>query len=146
MMNNIKKYLKIFILWLTGGFSYFFLEILFRGRSHWTMFILGAICFILIGLINEILPWKTPIELQALLGAGCITICEFITGCIVNLYLNWNIWDYSNMPFNILGQICLPFTILWFFISILAIVLDDWIRYIMFDEEKPHYISIFRKR
>ena len=57
-----------------------------------------------------------------------------------------DVWDYSNMPFNILGQICLPFTILWFFISILAIVLDDWIRYIMFDEEKPHYISIFRKR
>ena len=52
----------------------------------------------------------------------------------------------NSIVFNILGQICLPFTILWFFISILAIVLDDWIRYIMFDEEQPHYISIFRKR
>lgn len=143
VMNKIFEY--IVLSWI-GGSTYVALEVLFRSRSHWTMFILGAICFILIGLINEILPWKTPIELQALLGAGCITICEFITGCIVNLYLNWNIWDYSNMPFNILGQICLPFTILWFFISILAIVLDDWIRYIMFDEEKPHYISIFRKR
>ena len=55
MMNNIKKYLKIFILWLTGGFSYFFLEILFRGRSHWTMFLLGGFCFLLIGALNEYL-------------------------------------------------------------------------------------------
>ena len=55
MMNNIKKYLKIFILWLAGGFSYFFLEILFRGRSHWTMCLLGGFCFLLIGALNEYL-------------------------------------------------------------------------------------------
>ena len=142
-MNKAIKYL---VLGWIGGAVYVIMEMAFRGRSHWTMFILGAICFVLLGLINEILPWSTPIEIQAIVGSCIITTCEFITGCIVNLCLGWNIWDYSNMPFNILGQICLPFTILWFFISILAIVLDDWIRYIMFDEEKPHYISIFRKR
>ena len=68
-----------------------------------------------------------------------ITIIEFISGIILNLLLNLHVWDYSNMPFNILGQICLPFTILWFFISLLAILLDDWLRYKLFNEQLPQY-------
>lgn len=66
------------------------------------------------------LLWK-----QMLLGSVIITLLEFVCGCIVNLLLHWNVWDYSNLPFNILGQICLPFSILWFFISFVAIVIDD---------------------
>lgn len=49
------------------------------------------------------------------------------------------IWDYSNMPFNIIGQICLPFTVAWYILSLLAIVLDDHLRYWIFGEEKPRY-------
>ena len=123
-----------------GGCLYVILELLWRGRSHWTMFILGGVCFFLIGLINELFPWGMPLALQGLVGSVCIvTPLEFVTGCIVNLWLGWDVWDYSNLPFNVMGQICLPFTLLWVVVSALAVVLDDWLRYIWFDEERPHY-------
>ena len=69
-----------------------------RGYSHWTMFVLGGICFITVGLINNIFTWKTPIEIQAIVGSIIITLLEFITGIIVNIKLDWNVWDYSNLP------------------------------------------------
>lgn len=137
--NKIKEYL---FLSYFGGSTYVLIEVLCRARSHWSMFILGALCFVLIGLINEILPWKTPIELQAVIGSITITALEFITGCIVNLWLGWEIWDYSELPLNLLGQICVPFSLLWLFISIIIIILDDYYRYRIFGEEKPHYKSI----
>lgn len=62
-----------------------------------------------------------------------------MTGCIVNLWLGWNVWDYSTMPGNFMGQICPQFTLLWVVIVVVAIVLDDVIRWRFFGEEKPHY-------
>ena len=88
-----------------GGVLYVLIELAWRGWSHWTMFILGGICFIYLGLINEILSWNTPLWQQILIGTAGITALEFLTGCIVNLWLGWGIWDYSGMPGNILGQI-----------------------------------------
>ena len=134
-----KLIIKYVVLFVTGGLVYMSLELLWRGYTHWTMGVLGGICFICLGLINELLSWKTPLALQMLIGSTIITILEFITGCIVNLWLGWNIWDYSNLPLNLLGQICLPFSILWYFISAIGIIIDDYIRYIYFDEERPRY-------
>ena len=139
MMNKLKIITKYLLLGIIGSIIYMSLEILWRGYTHWTMGILGGICFICLGLINELLSWETPLVLQMLIGGTIITILEFITGCIVNLWLGWNIWDYSNLPLNLLGQICLPFSILWYFISAIGIVIDDYIRYIYFDEERPRY-------
>lgn len=138
-MINIKQWLKIFILFLIGGFIYVAIELGFRGHSHWTMFLLGGLCFILIGGLNNYIPWEMSIIKQGVIGALIVTSLEFIFGLILNLYLNLGIWDYSNMPFNILGQICLPFSIAWFFLSLVAIFVDDWLRYVLFKEEKPHY-------
>ena len=138
-MINIKQQLKIFILFLIGGFIYVAIELGFRGHSHWTMFLLGGLCFILIGGLNNYISWEMSIIKQGIIGALIITSLEFIFGLVLNLYLNLGIWDYSNMPFNILGQICLPFSIAWFFLSLVAIFVDDWLRYILFKEEKPHY-------
>ena len=71
-------------------------SLLWRGRSHWTMFILGGVCFVLIGLLNEGIPWEMPLVLQGVMGSACIvTPLEFVTGCIVNLWLGWGVWDYS---------------------------------------------------
>ena len=139
MMNKLKITIKYLFLGVIGSIIYMNLEILWRGYTHWTMGVLGGICFICLGLINEILSWETPLVLQMLIGSIIITILEFITGCIVNLWLGWNIWDYSELPYNLLGQICLPFSILWYFISAIGIVIDDYIRYIYFDEERPRY-------
>lgn len=123
-----------------GGIVYFLIEILWRGYSHPSMFVLGGICFILIGLINEFFTFEMPMWKQQSIASIIVTLLEFITGIIVNVILKLNVWDYSNMPFNILGQICLPYIFLWFLLSLPAIVLDDYLRYNFFKEEKPHYI------
>ena len=130
---------KYFILGIIGGAVYVLLEMLWRGYSHWTMFLLGAICFILIGLVNEVFEWDTPLILQMFCGCAIITALEFVTGCIVNLWLGWDVWDYSQYKFNILGQISLCSSVGWYFLSFVGIVLDDYIRYWFFDEEKPRY-------
>ena len=143
MKNRTIKILKIFlkylILFTIGGGTYFFIELFYRGYSHWTMFILGGLCFVIIGLLNEKLSWKTPFISQSLIGGGIITVLEYITGMIVNVGLGWNIWDYSNLLFNIHGQVCLLFTGIWILIAAVAIVVDDYLRYWIFKEEKPHY-------
>lgn len=137
MMNRIlNKYLLLFGI---GGIIYIILELLWRGWSHWTMFILGGACFVCLGLINEVIPWNMPLWKQVLIGAFIITALEFLTGCIVNLWLGWGIWDYSKLPGNILGQICPEFFMLWLAIALAGIILDDWLRYWLFDEELPHY-------
>ena len=133
------KPFKIPTLFLTGGILYILLEIIWRSHSHWTMFLLGGLCFVCLGAINEIIPWEMPLWKQVLIGACIVTGLEFITGIIVNLTLHWNVWDYSSMPGNILGQICPQYFILWLPVSLIAMVLDDWLRYWWFGEEKPHY-------
>ena len=135
----MRQYLKELFVAAAGGLLYIILELIWRGHSHWTMFILGGLCFALIGGINELIPWCMPLWKQALIGAVIITLLEFLTGCIVNLWLGWAIWDYSAMPLNLLGQICVPYILLWIPVSLVAIFLDDWLRYWMFDEERPHY-------
>ena len=135
----MKRYHKEIILWLIGGLLYMGIELMWRGYSHWTMFVLGGICFVLLGRINEVIPWDMPLWMQVLIGTAIITGLEFITGCIVNLWLGWNVWDYSNVPFNVIGQICLPYILLWIQISLAGIVSDDYLRHWLFKEEKPHY-------
>ena len=73
--------------------------------------------------------------LQCLLSMIIIVTIEFFSGCVLNLWLGLGVWNYSNMPFNILGQICLPFSIIWFFLSYIAIKLDDWLRKKLFNED-----------
>lgn len=107
-----------------GGVIYYIIEILFRGYSHWSMIVLGGICFVLIGLLDE---WQNhpPMLRQMVQGAIIVTVLEFVTGCIVNLWLGWDVWDYSNLPFNVLGQVCLFFTLAWFFITPIAVKLEN---------------------
>ena len=139
MKEKILRVIKYIVLFLIGGAAYFGIEILWRGYSHWTMFLLGGLCFVIVGALNNWLPWEMDIEKQAGIGAIIITVLEFIVGVMVNLVLKWNVWDYSLLPFNILGQISLPFTLIWIVLSAAIIVVDDWVRYKVFKEEKPRY-------
>lgn len=138
-MKAIKQLFKYVVLFLIGGATYFCIEMLWRGHSHWTMFIVGGICFIFCGGINEWFDWDMPLWKQMLICSVGITAIEFLAGIAINLIFKLNVWDYSNQPFNILGQICLLYSFLWFLLSLLAIVADDFLRYWLFNEEKPHY-------
>ena len=118
---QIEKYTILFAI---GGMAYFLLEVLVRGYSHYSMFLCGGACFLCCGLLNENVK---------------ITVLELITGFIVNVWLKMDIWDYSHLPYNFKGQICLLYSVFWFLISSVAIVLDDFLRYKLFNEEKPRY-------
>lgn len=135
-MTSALKYLFLFSF---GGIIYVIIEMLWRGYSHWSMFILGGLCFLLLGLINEKYTRDIPLVLQMLFGTFIITSLEFIAGCILNLWLGLNVWDYYDLPFNILGQICLPYMFLWFLLSPVCIIVDDYMRYLFFGEGKPSY-------
>lgn len=134
--SKIKKYEFLFFV---GATIYVIIEKLYRGYSHWTMFLLGGICFIALGLINEVIPWDMPLLFQMFIGGVIITVLELITGFVVNIWLGWNVWDYSELPFNLWGQISLFSSIGWVGLSLVGIVLDDFIRWKWFGEEKPRY-------
>lgn len=114
-------------LFLFGGQVYISMEMIFRGHSHYSMFIVGGLCFVIIGSLNEWNKKDMSLVQQGIIGAVVITVIEFITGCIVNLWLGLDVWDYSRIPFNVLGQICLPFTVLWFFASLLCVFVNDFL-------------------
>ena len=138
-MKNIKKLLRPLFLISTGGMSYYNFEILCRGYSHISMLLCGGLSFYSIGLLNE--QKKLPLNFlsQMLLGSAIITGYEYTTGMIVNRYLQLKVWDYSNMPLNYQGQICLPFSILLIFLTPICNVGDDYIRYALFSGKRPCY-------
>ena len=119
--------LKEFIIFIIFGLMYITIELLYRGHTHYSMFIVGGICGVLIGLINDNTP-DMPLLPQCVLGAVIITVIELLTGLFLNVYLGLNIWDYSNQPFNFMGQICPQFCIIWCVLSILVIRIDDWLK------------------
>lgn len=136
---KLTKREKLLFLFLVGAFAYMGLELAWRQRTHWSMGILGGLCFVELGIINEILPWTTPFVLQGVMGSSLVTINELLGGILVNRLLKWDVWDYSHMWGNFLGQICVLFSFLWIFVSLFAIVLDDYLRYRFLGEEQPRY-------
>ena len=137
---NIKNVFKYLVLFMVGAFTYFGIEVAFRGFSHWSMWVLGGLCFICIGLINELFSWETPFCLQCIIGAIIVTSLELLTGYIVNIWIGWNVWSYSHLPCSFFdGQINLFFSMAWCVLSAVAIIADDWLRHWLFQEEKPKY-------
>ncbi len=108
-----------------GGLVYMGIEVLWRGRSHPTMLLLGGVCFVVIGRLNERQGCAPPLWAQAVAGAAAVTLLELVTGLIVNRWLGWNVWDYSDMPLNFMGQICLPYSLAWLLLSAVAARLED---------------------
>ena len=100
------KHMKYPILFCAGGMGYLGLEVLWRGWTHGTMFFAGGTCFLLLGKLKSLPPWA-----KAMAGAGIITAVELAAGLLVNRH--YTVWDYRNTPLNFMGQICLPYSLLW---------------------------------
>lgn len=116
------------ILFFLGGGIYYFIEILWRGFSHISMILCGGCCFLSVGKVASFLKGKVSLLTKMLIGTGIITSLEFVTGMIVNVWLKLNVWDYSDMPANLLGQICLQYSIFWFFLTLPCIKLYEWMK------------------
>ena len=121
----------------TGGGCYILIELLWRGRSHISMFFLGGLCFWLIGQMNR--THTAPVAIQAILGAAMVTALELLTGLVVNRWLGLGVWDYSAMPMNFLGQICLRYFLLWIPLSAAAVFAEDGLRWLLFRTPLPPY-------
>ena len=122
-MLKFKKYAVFFII---GGLGYAIIELLWRGRTHWSMMLAGGICFILFSVIAEKLRGQRLLY-KAILCALAVTSVEFIFGIVFNIILRMQVWDYSGVPFNFLGQICLLYTVIWGILGLVFVPLADFL-------------------
>lgn len=133
------KLIKSLILFLVFGAIYFLIECIWKGHiSHWSMFVLAGFVGTAIGGINEYIPWEVPFWQQCGIGMIIATIGEGITGLICNVWLNLNVWHYTQLTF-FWGQCSIWFCLAWFALSAFCIWLDDWLRWKWFGEDYPHY-------
>lgn len=147
---KLSNFLLSWLLWTWGGTLYFFMEVIYKtlkGKPEsisWTMLLVAFLLCIPLERFGAELPWEMPMIFQTLICGVAITIVELIAGIIINIILGMNVWDYSNLPFNFLGQICLSFSLLWCVLSYFGIKIFDWIRYTIIGGIRPQY-SMFKK-
>lgn len=110
---------------LIAGGIYLLIELAWRGRTHWTMLPLAAVIFICAGILDEV-ERPPSIWQQVILGTTIATALEFVAGLILNAWLGLGIWDYSNLPGNVLGQICPQFTLAWAVLVLISIRIENF--------------------
>lgn len=103
---------ELTLVFATGGVAYYSLEILWRGYSHYSMALLGGLCFLVLYLLGRAFP-SIPLLLYCIIGGIIISAAELGTGELLNNKLGMDIWDYSNIPLNFRGQVCLLFSFFW---------------------------------
>ena len=105
-----------------GGMGYMGLELLWRGRTHGSMFVAGGLSFLLVGQLNRTEP-RLPLPWRAAAGAGIITMVELAAGMLINR--DYAVWDYRARPGNFMGQICPLYMALWLPASLAILLLYD---------------------
>ena len=118
MLSKIRNNTVIFSV---GGVLYGITELLWRKKTHWTMIVTGGICFLLLFRIFARIH-KLGNIYKCMIGSFVITTVEFMVGCIVNIKFHMKVWDYSELPFNILGQVCPVYSFLWGVLTVPIIV------------------------
>ena len=113
-----KRVSEIVFLIAAGGSTYYLIEIWFQG---------------------EVMHWSEPMWIQIIRAVLFLTSLEFMTGIICNKWLKIGIWDYRDQPFQLCGQICLPFMVMFSGLLCLAIVLGGVVLWGVYGEEKPEF-------
>ena len=116
--------MKKSVFFVIGSIGYGIIELIWRGHTHWTMLIAGGICFVLFSAIAEKFREK-PLIYKVSLSALGVTAVELVFGVVFNIIFKMDVWDYSKMPFNLLGQICPLFTLAWAAIALVFIPIAD---------------------
>lgn len=134
-----KRITESIVLWMTGGLFYFYLEIAYRDYSHYSMIICGGLCFLIVGTIGDYILKNVKPAFKALVlimffGTLIITTLEFITGIIVNLKLDMGVWDYSELKYNVYGQICIGYSMIWALLSLPCVYILNIINIYIFEK------------
>ncbi|CAB1262389.1 hypothetical protein ACFHWD_11285 [Clostridium sp. MT-14] len=132
-----KIYKDLFLIFIMGAL-YMVFEGLWRGWTHISMLVVGGTAAFFIGRLNEYPKfYDRKMWQECVIGTFIALALEFTSGIILNIWLGLDVWDYSDEPFNLYGQICLPYAVLWFVLMPLCIYLDDYLRYKLFGEKRP---------
>lgn len=99
-------------MFMLGAVGYPALELLYRRRTHYSMVLAGGLSAMLIGRVSRM---KTHSAVKPILCSAGITGIEALCGCIWNR--NHQVWDYRHVPLNWRGQVCLPYSLLWYGLS-----------------------------
>ena len=118
MPQNIYQAVWIFIIYAFLGWCS---EVAFaavnKGKFVNRGFLNGPVCPIYgVGMLIVVLClWNLRDRpLLLFLGSAVLTTAlDFLTGFVLERFFHDKWWDYSDMPFNIKGYVCLKFTILW---------------------------------
>lgn len=139
-------FVRAAVIFFIGALSYGALEVMTRGFTHISMGLLGGLSFMFISYTSNLRRGGgITIFEQLIVSALFITVSELLCGFIVNLSWELSVWDYSDMPLNYLGQICLPFSILWMVIAFAAVLVEQKIRISLFHQNIP-LISLRRRK
>lgn len=144
-MGKVGCWVLSMLLWSWGGTVYFLLEVAFKTltghpeRISWTMLVVAILLTIPVERAGEQLPWEVPLWLQALCCAALVTAVELAAGCVINLWLGWDVWDYTAMPGNLWGQICPQYSAIWWVLCMVFIPMFDWLRWAVEGGVRPRY-------
>ena len=136
-----KKVIPYGVIFVTSGLIYIMLELLWRGRTHWTMFLCAGLCgLVMANINNNWLEFDTDFRIQVFVSALMCSTFEFFFGIIFNG--DFSIWDYRGMwgTIHALGdQVNVIFFGIWIIISVFGLPLLDWIQWKLEVAEEPYY-------
>lgn len=116
--SNLYQALWMFILYAFIGWC---AEVTYTyvNKSHFVNrgFLKGPYCPIygcgILAVVLLLEPLKDNLVLLFVGAFALTTALEYITGLILEKVFKKKWWDYSTLPFNIHGYVCLKFSILW---------------------------------
>jgi len=66
--------------------------------------------------------------LLAVVGGGAATAAEYVMDLFYEKVLGVSFWDYSDLPFNVNGRVCLPFSLAWTVLALgLVYLFHPWV-------------------
>lgn len=124
----VYELVQALVIFLAGGFIYGLIEVIYRGHTHPSMFVLGGISLLWVGGFGRFFRRRPPVWAQVLAGGAFITCAEFLCGLVYNVWLGMRVWDYSRIQFNIMGQVCPTFFFSWVALSLPAVIIESAFR------------------
>lgn len=108
-MQSFRRALSVFAV---GGMLYCASELLYRRRTHPSMFAAGGLALLTADRVRRV-RCRGGAGRARLALHGRVHVHRAVHRPARQPQGRTRVWDYSRMPLNYKGQICLPFTLLW---------------------------------